>query len=220
MKNIFILISLFILHRSAAAKTTNYLNTTPVKYDKTSLLNLYKKLELKNTGLREIVFENAIQGFLKRNSVKLFKRTDVITIIDFTIPSSKNRMFVIDLLHQKLLHCTLVAHGKGSGYILPTKFSNIPGSLQSSPGFYATKETYEGKNGLSLILKGLDYGVNHLAESRAIVLHGANYVSEKFVNKNGYLGRSWGCPAVSREELPTIIKDIKGGSCMYMYAGK
>ena len=175
---------------------------------------------LSSFGLSEQGFDNAVNGFISRASSGLFKRPNILTIIDFTMPSTRNRMFVIDLMNGKLLYQTLVAHGVGSGFIIPTKFSNKPGSLQSSPGFYSTANIYTGKNGLSLKLNGLEAGINNLASARAIVLHGANYVSPSFVKLHGYLGRSWGCPAVSKEILPEIIEAIKGGTCMYLYAGK
>jgi len=182
--------------------------------------SLFEKLHLSSLGMSERGFDNAINGFISRASSGFFKRANILTIIDFTIPSTRNRMFVIDLINGKLLYQTLVAHGVGSGLLIPTKFSNRPGSLQSSPGFYCTADTYIGKNGLSLKLTGLEVGVNNLASSRAIVLHGANYVSTSFIQAHGYLGRSWGCPAVSKIILPNIIEAIKGGSCMYVYADK
>jgi hypothetical protein len=97
-------------------------------------------------------------------------------------------------------------------------FSNIPGSFASSPGFYSTGQTYVGKHGLSLILDGLEKGINDKARDRAIVMHGADYVSSDFIRKYGRLGRSFGCPAVPTELSKDIIQKIKGGSCLYIHA--
>jgi hypothetical protein len=97
------------------------------------------------------------------------------------------------------------------------KFSNKPGSNASSPGFYSTGETYMGKHGLSLALVGLETGINDKARERAIVLHGADYVSDDFIRKYGRLGRSLGCPAVPVELSKDIIQTIKGGSCLFIY---
>ena len=99
-------------------------------------------------------------------------------------------------------------------------FSNNPGSFASSPGFYATGETYMGKNGLSLFLNGLEKGINDKALERAIVIHGADYVSTDFIRKFGRLGRSHGCPALPEELNKEIIQTIEGGSCLFIYVSK
>jgi hypothetical protein len=122
------------------------------------------------------------------------------------------------MLKKELLINTLVAHGRNSGEEFAKEFSNLPNSYKSSPGLYITGETYIGKHGLSLQLIGQDKGVNDLAQKRAIVFHGASYVSEAFIRKNGRLGRSQGCPAVSEELSPKVIELIKEGSCVFMYA--
>lgn len=218
MKQKLLLSGILVFSLCSLAFKRNSITKIQSHAESLSIRTLYEKLQAGKVGLKESVFTQAMTGFQHRSEKKIFKRTDVITIIDFSMPSVKNRLFVIDLLQEKLLYCTLVAHGKGSGYILPDKFSNTPESLQSSLGFYTTKGTYEGHNGISLVLKGLDYGINHLAEDRGIVMHGADYVSTLFIQKHGYLGRSWGCPAVSREMLPKIINSIKGGSCLFVYA--
>ncbi len=116
-----------------------------------------------------------------------------------------------------LFHC-LVSHGRNSGELMAENFSNIPGSNESSPGFYVTGETYIGKHGLSLALDGLETGINDKARARAIVIHGADYVSDDFIRTHGRLGRSQGCPAVPVELSEEIIKTIKGGSCLFIYA--
>jgi hypothetical protein len=116
-----------------------------------------------------------------------------------------------------LYHC-LVSHGRNSGDVMAENFSNKPGSYASSPGFYTTGETYFGKHGFSLRLNGIEHGINDKARERAIVIHGADYVSSEFIEKNGRLGRSLGCPAVPEELSAEIIETIKDGTCLFVYA--
>jgi hypothetical protein len=143
---------------------------------------------------------------------------EVITIIDYSLQSDKERLWVIDLNKGEVLFHCLVSHGRNSGELKAESFSNIPGSYESSPGFYVTGETYIGKHGLSLILDGLESGINDKARARAIVIHGADYVSDDFIRSHGRLGRSLGCPAVPVELSEDIIKTIQGGSCLFIYA--
>jgi hypothetical protein len=179
---------------------------------------LYDELELGQMGLSEDAFDYAVQGYeyLKQNN-KL-NNTDVLTIIDFTKPSTEKRLFILDVNSHKLLFNTYVAHGQGTGNAYATKFSNIPESHQSSLGFYVTSETYIGGKGYSMRLSGQENGINDLAESRAIVMHGAPYVSEGFIRSRGFLGRSYGCPAVAESLTKPIIQKIKNGSCLFIYA--
>ncbi|MBW6460816.1 MAG: murein L,D-transpeptidase catalytic domain family protein [Bacteroidales bacterium] len=144
-------------------------------------------------------------------------KDEIITIIDYTRPSSEKRLFVINLRNKKLLFHTLVSHGRNSGNLECTHFSNRPGSFQSSPGFYLTAETYSGRNGYSLRLDGMEPGINDQARARAIVIHGADYVSQRFVDDHGYLGRSWGCPALPLDLNKKIIDIIKEGSCLFIH---
>lgn len=149
---------------------------------------------------------------------KSISRPEIITIIDFSLQSDKERLWVLDLnLGKVLFHC-LVSHGRNSGELMAENFSNKPGSYESTPGFYVTGESYIGKNGLSLTLDGLEKGINDKARARAIVIHGADYVSEDFIRAHGRLGRSLGCPAVPVELSEEIIKTIKNGSCLFIYA--
>jgi len=143
---------------------------------------------------------------------------DIVTIIDFSKPSTEKRLFILDLRNQQVLYQTFVAHGKNTGANMATKFSNKKGSNQSSLGLYRTGESYKGKHGYSLRLDGLEKGFNDNARSRAVVMHSASYVSESFIKRHGRLGRSWGCPAVPVEISEEIIDLIKGGSCLYIYA--
>jgi len=147
----------------------------------------------------------------------LVKRPDLLTVIDYSLPSDQPRLFVFNVASRKLLFRELVAHGKTSGGNLARFFSNSPGSLATSLGLFVTADTYNGSNGYSLRLKGLEEGVNDMAWDRAIVLHGASYVSRAAVAALGRLGRSWGCPAVRPEVARRIIDTVKGGSPIFAY---
>lgn len=144
-------------------------------------------------------------------------KRQVLSVIDYSLPSTKPRLWVFDLERRELLFRELVAHGVNTGENLATRFSNIEGSRQSSLGLFLTDKTYIGRNGYSLKLHGLEKGVNHNALERTIVLHGAWYVSEAFRREHGRLGRSWGCPAVKREVAKPLIDTIKDGSLLFVY---
>jgi hypothetical protein len=164
------------------------------------------------------LLQTALAGYEILVEEKSINRPEVITIIDFSLQSDRERLWVIDLQQGKVLYHCLVSHGRNSGELMAENFSNTPGSYESSPGFYVTGETYIGKHGLSLALDGLETGINDKARQRAIVIHGADYVSDDFVRTHGRLGRSQGCPAVPVELSEEIIKTIKGGSCLFIYA--
>jgi hypothetical protein len=179
----------------------------------------YQKINLKEAGLAEPVFEKAFIGFLNMQMANLLNRDkNILTVIDFDLPSTAKRMWIIDIKNQKLLLHSYVAHGRGSGDDKAIRFSNQAESHQSSLGFYIANETYFGKHGLSLKLDGLDKGMNDLARARAIVVHGADYVSADFINKHGRLGRSHGCPAVPQELNQQVINLIKGKTCLFINA--
>jgi hypothetical protein len=145
------------------------------------------------------------------------KRPPTLTVIDYSRPSTKPRLWVLDLATGAVLFEELVAHGQGSGDDLATKFSDQPDSHQSSLGLFLTGETYTGKHGYSLRLKGLEDGVNSRALERAIVVHAAEYVSAATVSALGRLGRSWGCPALGRDVARRVIDTIKDGSLIFSY---
>lgn len=144
-------------------------------------------------------------------------RKKIITVIDYSLPSSEKRLWVIDLDSNKLLFHEYVAHGSGSGGDSATRFSNRDGSHQSNVGLMKTAETYSGKHGYSLKLDGLEDGWNDNARDRSIVIHAADYVSEGFIRSHGRLGRSWGCPALRPEISRSVIDTIKGGSLVFGY---
>jgi len=161
-------------------------------------------------------FSIALEGFykLKRNG-QVTK--DILTLIDFSMSSNSKRLWVIDLTTNKVLFNSLVAHGKNTGEEFASYFSNKAESFQSSLGFYATAEVYNGKHGMSLKLDGLQKGLNDKARERAVVVHGANYVSENFIKNHKRLGRSQGCPALPVELNEKIINVIKDKSCLFIY---
>ncbi|SHJ86384.1 murein L,D-transpeptidase catalytic domain family protein [Halomonas caseinilytica] len=142
---------------------------------------------------------------------------DRLAVIDFSLPSTEPRLWVFDLRRDQLMFRELVSHGQGSGDNMATAFSNIPESHQSSIGLFRTLNSYEGRNGYSLRLKGLEPGVNDLAYERAIVMHGADYVSEEFIEKVGRLGRSHGCPAVREEVAVPLINSLKDHQYLFTY---
>ncbi len=183
-----------------------------------SVSDMYNKLQLNLFGLSENAFQYAIKGYEYLKSNGKISHNQIITIVDFTRSSSQKRLFVIDLNNYKILFNTYVAHGQGSGAEMATKFSNIPESLQSSLGFYKTSSSYIGKNGFSMKLEGLENGINDMAYERAIVMHGAPYVSEDLARSQGHIGRSWGCPAVPEKLNKPIIEKIKNGSCLFIYS--
>lgn len=168
-------------------------------------------------SLESGLYQKALAGFSRISSQTGLKKK-LLTIVDFSKPSSEKRLFIIDVQTEKILIHTYVAHGKNSGEKMANRFSNTDASYQSSLGFYMTGGTYSGSNGYSLRLIGLEPGINDNAERRAIVMHGAPYVSEEVIKNTGRLGRSWGCPAVSQKEHKQIIDLIKGGSCLFIYA--
>ena len=167
-------------------------------------------------GLSENAFQLAVNGWgkLKQNGIVT---KDIVSICDFTQSSNNKRLYIIDLVSGKLLFNTLVAHGKNTGEEFAQTFSNEPSSYKSSLGFYTTKETYFGEHGLSLKLEGEEPGFNDKAEDRAIVMHGADYVCDKFICQFGRLGRSFGCPSVPFELHEKIINTIKDGTCLFVY---
>jgi hypothetical protein len=169
-------------------------------------------------GLSPKVLAMALDAVAAARDRGISGRTDRLTVIDYSLPSTEARLWVLDLERGKVLFHELVAHGAGSGDKLATHFSNVTDSRSTSLGLFLTGDTYEGGNGYSLKLKGLDAGVNDLAESRKIVIHGAWYVSDDHSRQFGMIGRSWGCPAIPLQDAQPVIDAIKGGSFVYSYA--
>lgn len=162
------------------------------------------------------VFSLALRGYTNLKKSNAFSK-NILTIADFSRPSTEKRLWVIDMEEKKVLFHELVAHGRNSGDNYAGTFSNTPNSYMSSIGFYVTGETYSGKHGLSLYLDGMDQQFNNNARNRAIVIHGAEYVSSEFIKQHGRLGRSFGCPALSLDCYQRVIELISKGSCLFIY---
>jgi hypothetical protein len=170
-------------------------------------------------GLSPKVLAMALDAVACARSRGISGRDDLLTVIDYSLPSTEPRLWVLDLARGKVLYRELVAHGRGSGDNYATRFSNVNDSRQTSLGLFLTGGTYVGGNGYSLKLRGLDEGVNDRAEARHIVMHGAWYVSPDHARSQGRLGRSWGCPALSEQMARPVIDTIKGGSFVFSYSG-
>jgi hypothetical protein len=169
-------------------------------------------------GLSPRILAMALDAVSSARDLGISGKGDVLTVIDYSLPSTEPRLWVLDLARGKVLFHELVAHGAGSGEKIATRFSNVNESRATSLGLFLTGETYEGGNGYSLKLKGLDEGINDRAEARHIVMHGAWYVSADHARQYGMLGRSWGCPALPLQDAKPVIDTIKGGSFVFAYS--
>ena len=202
------------LNNTQQLKAPHEITQTKVEIVKDPVEELYDEMKLQGI-IKWEAFEQAMQGYNHLSP----KNKSIMTIIDFTLPSTDKRMYVLDMKAKKLLYHNIVSHGRNSGEKFATAFSNKHGSFQSSLGFYYAQETYFGGNGYSLRLDGLEKGINDQARPRAIVVHGADYCSTDIIKSTGRLGRSYGCPALPRELTKPIINTLKGGTLMYIYAG-
>jgi hypothetical protein len=193
-----------------SAETVTNTNTAAMK-----AAALYNNMDLDKLGLSFDAMTYAYKGYQELLDKGMIQ-DEVLTVIDFSQPSSKKRMYILDMKNGKVLFNTYVAHGKNTGLEKAERFSNRIESLQSSLGFYVTKSTYSGKHGLSLRLDGQEAGWNDNAEARAVVVHGAEYIGSSRANA-AYMGRSFGCPAVPQSQAKTVINMIKDGTCMFIY---
>jgi len=173
--------------------------------------------EIDNHTLSLQAFQMALDG-LQHLQDSLNLKNHIISLIDFSQPSTQKRFYLIDLNTKKILYNDYVAHGKNTGGLMAKHFSNVINSYKSSLGFYKTAETYTGKHGLSLRLDGLEKGINDKARQRAVVMHAADYAEESFINNYGRLGRSFGCPALPGKNYKKIIELIKNGTLLFIYA--
>lgn len=177
---------------------------------------IYDSLKLESLGLPREVMTMAYKGHQYLEEHGALNNTNVIAVCDFTQPSDKKRLYIIDVNSYHVLYNTYVAHGKNSGLNYAERFSNAPESLESSLGFYVTKNTYSGKHGLSLKLSGQEKGFNDNAEARAVVIHGADYIGNTR-SGSAYMGRSFGCPAVPKAQSNKVINLLKNGTCLFIY---
>jgi hypothetical protein len=140
-----------------------------------------------------------------------------LTLIDYSLPSVKPRLWVFDMDSGKILFKELVAHGRNTGENIATRFSDAMNSHASSLGLFVTRDTYVGRNGYSLRLDGLEPGFNGRARERAIVMHGSRYVSAESAARLGRIGRSWGCPALGEAVARKVINTVRGGGVIFSY---
>jgi hypothetical protein len=179
--------------------------------------NVYDASRLEESGLDINVFRKAFTGFINLKATnKLPQNSSVLTVVDLAKSSSEKRMWIIDIASKSLILKTWVAHGHGSGDIMASRFSDKINSFKSSLGFYLTDDVYFGKHGRSLRLDGLDEGFNTNARVREIVVHAANYVGERVVERQGHVGRSQGCPAVSPAVANQVIDAIKDRTVLFI----
>ena len=218
MQRAFLFLSLFFLPWNAISTRTSHVPAPhpvsaaiPVSPE-TDGEALFEEMQLGGT-VNFLAFRQAVAGYHRIEG----KKKSILTLIDFTQPSTEKRLFVFDMEQKKMLYSSVVSHGRNSGENYATSFSNEVGSYKSSLGFYLTGSTYQGKNGYSLLLDGLEKDINDRARERAIVVHGAAYANPS-VCRSGRLGRSLGCPALPQALAKPIINTIKGGSVLFIYA--
>ncbi|CAN5835964.1 hypothetical protein BH10BAC2_BH10BAC2_34140 [soil metagenome] len=180
--------------------------------------SVYNTMHLDSLGLKKNIFFYACKGYQYLLSQHKLNNTSLLTICDYSQSSTHKRLYVIDMEKEEVLYNTYVSHGKNSGSEFATSFSNKSESHKSSLGFMITGQTYRGKAGYSMYFEGVESGINSNVRSRAIVMHGSDYVNEKRADEGAGMGRSYGCPAVPYNEHKKIIDAIKGGSCFFAYS--
>lgn len=196
----------------------NFISSPIIVKKSTNKNDIYDSLHLGDFGLAKAAFKEGLAGLNLLVSSGDIQNAAIISIIDLSLPSSKKRLFVIDLNTCKLIFNTYVSHGRNSGKEMATQFSNKPRSCESSLGFYVTGDTYFGHHGYSLKLNGKEEGINDNACSRGIVIHSASYVNERIAKRQGFIGRSEGCPAIPKTLHRNIIEKIKNGTCLFLYS--
>ncbi len=209
MNTLFTLISTIIL-------TSNITSSTELfAHPGSDLSNQVQHLSHQAPRLNKNVLKLALTAYRNADSKGQVKKP-VLTVIDYSLPSNKQRMWIFDLRRERLLYNTYVAHGRNSGEVAH-HFSNRESSKESSLGTYITKGTYIGHKGYSLNLQGLDRGYNDNAYNRRVVVHGAWYVEPDFIRRAGRAGLSWGCPAIAQTLAKPVINTIKNGSVIFAY---
>lgn len=177
---------------------------------------LVERLSSEAPALQREVLERAVAAMQCAVNSGM-ESAERLAVIDFSLPSSEPRLWIFDLAKQTLLLEDFVAHGQKSGDNYATHFSNVVGSHQSSIGLFRTQESYYGRHGYSLRMDGLEPGVNDRARDRAIVIHAADYVDPAWIERQGRIGRSQGCPAVRPEIAEVVVDSLKGGQFMFKY---
>ena len=221
LKNIFTLIFYFIFSLSLFAEI-NFSNDFNLdikkKFSDLEIKTMYRDLSL-NDKVSFSCFNNAMHGLEKIENLEFFNNSNdnLLVIVDYTKPSTEERLFVIDLRKKQLLISSLVTHGRGTGGLYATNFSNKNNSYSTSSGFYLTGNIYNGKHGESLVLYGLEKDKNDNAQKRTIVMHQAYYANKSFAKKYGRLGRSKGCLALPTDLNSKIINLISDGVVLYVH---
>ena len=221
LKYVFLLIiySIFSLSLFAEINFSNDFNLDiKKKFSDLEIKTMYRDLSL-NDKVSFSCFNNAIHGLEKIEDLEIFDNSNnnLLVMVDYTKPSTKERLFIIDLRKKQLLISSLVTHGRGTGDLYATKFSNKNNSYSTSSGFYLTGNIYNGKHGESLELYGLEKGKNDNAKKRTIVMHSAYYANKAFAEKYGRLGRSKGCLVLPTDLNAKIINLISGGVVLYVH---
>ena len=221
LKYVFSLIIYFIFSLSLFAEI-NFSNDFKLSIKKNfsdmDIKLMYTELCL-NDKVSFSCFNNAMHGLEKIEDLEIFDNSNnnLLVMVDYTKPSTEERLFIIDLRKKQLLISSLVTHGRGTGDLYATKFSNKNNSYSTSSGFYLTGNIYNGKHGESLELYGLEKGKNDNAKKRTIVMHSAYYANRTFAEKYGRLGRSKGCLALPTDLNAKIINLISGGVVLYVH---
>jgi hypothetical protein len=217
---ILFVLSLFIsISIYAATPASNSVNGSEAKVAifESHIHSLYRTILFKKTKPSFELFRKSYVGYLNLKAAGKLSDKNILTIIDFRLSSTKNRLWTIDLNKKRVIYESLVAHGRNSGDEYAKNFSNELESNMSSFGFYVTGDTYIGKHGLSLYLDGADEGFNCNARTRSVVMHSAEYVNEEFINKTGRLGRSLGCPAIPVKNHKEVISTLVDRTCLFIY---
>ena len=221
LKYVFSLIIYFIFSLSLFAEinfSNDFKLSIKKKFSDMDIKLMYTELCL-NDKVSFSCFNNAMHGLEKIEDLEIFDNSNnnLLVMVDYTKPSTEERLFIIDLRKKQLLISSLVTHGRGTGDLYATKFSNKNNSYSTSSGFYLTGKIYNGKHGESLELYGLEKGKNDNAKKRTIVMHSAYYANKAFAEKYGRLGRSKGCLALPTDLNTKIINLISGGVVLYIH---
>lgn len=231
MKNLVVLAAFFIFTNFTSVNLEeSTIKSLPILIDKEiELVTLDKKLMafdaftesfydcLKEPTLNSKVFKMALKGYYSLKEDGKLANQNYLTVIDYTKPSNEDRFFLIDIERKIVIFRSVIAHGKNSGGLNATKFSNESESRMTSLGFYVTGAIYNGKYDYSMKIHGLEYSNNNAFE-RGVVVHSADYATYEFLQENGnILGRSYGCPALPHDNYQTIVDIIQGGSCFFAY---
>jgi hypothetical protein len=209
-------ISLNAINQQIVHPPTNTMCEIPSIYPQIDITAVRAMLHDQAPDLSEAVI-NKVATALKCTNNYHLERKNILSVIDYSLPSNQKRLWIFDLGQNKLLFNTYVSHGIKSGTLLTNYFSNKNNSRASSMGVYKTDKAYYGREGLSLRLEGVDRGFNDNAMNRSIVMHGGWYMDEGFIKRYGRAGRSWGCPAVPLTMYQPIINTIKDSSLMVVY---